>query len=424
MWKRYLAGLAATATLGAGGVTVADRQANPYTDKGAHYELPIKTDIPQGERVEIAKDKAELTLKGWNDEYAITITPQIPTASLGAIDRPFNTPADRPLLSKKMEYREGEVTAFIEPKEGTENEFDIDFTLHSRPDTNIFTYKIEGAEDFDFFYQPELTAEEIAEGAQRPDNVTGSYAVYHKTKANHRVGDTNYAAGKVFHVYRPKAIDANGEEMWAELTYADGVLAVSVPKDWLTKAAYPVVVDPTFGYTTQGASSSTGLCTNTASVRRGDLATGASGTLDKITANLSKSTSASITFTFFLNSKDSGGAGTHNEIARAESSLSLTSTKTWFDITMAGQSLTAIDYITTASCSYGSSSNTPAISFDTFTSTGVYFESFADYAASKESPWTSPTFNTTVYYSIYATYTASGGGAVDDTRPPDDAFFD
>lgn len=251
--RTWIAGITATTTLGAGGVFAADRAQNPYDDKGTHYELPIVSDIPQGERVEIAKDKAEMTLKGWNDEYAIKITPQIPTApTFGAdkkIDRPFTTQPNRPLLSKKMEYRSGDVTAFIEPKANTENEFDIDFTLHAKPDTNVFEYKIEGAEEFDFFYQPCTDDNVIC-----PQNVIGSYAVYHKTKANHRVGSTNYATGKAFHIYRPKAIDANGAEVWAELSYSHGTLSVTVSPEWLAKASYPVTVDPTLGYTSVGAS--------------------------------------------------------------------------------------------------------------------------------------------------------------------------
>lgn len=257
MWRKFSAATAATLTLGTGGIFAADRAVDPYTDKGTHYELDIKADIEQGERVAIAKDKAAMTLKGWNDEYAITITPQIPAAegAFGATDRPFTTQADRPLLSKRMEYKQGDVTAFIEPREAA-HEFDIDFTLDAKPDTNVFTHKIEGAEEFDFLYQPELTPEEIAEGAERPENVIGSYAVYHKTKANHRVGDTNYATGKAFHIYRPKAIDADGVQVWAELHYdaAQSTLSVAVPQDFLDAAAYPVVVDPTFGYTITGAS--------------------------------------------------------------------------------------------------------------------------------------------------------------------------
>lgn len=412
MWKRYLAGITATATLGAGGVTVADRQANPYTDKGAHYELPIKADIPQGERVEIAKDKAELTLKGWNDEYAIKITPQIPTASLGAIDRPFTTPADRKLISKKMEYRSGDVTAFIEPKEGTENEFDIDFTLHAKPDTNVFTYKIEGAEEFDFFYQPELTPEEIADGAKRPENVVGSYAVYHKTKAHYctNCNSPNYATGKVFHIFRPKVIDANGVEAWAQLDYSNGQLTVTVSQTFLDNALFPVIVDPTFGQTSIGASFGA-FGTSRALTKTGYRYTASSG--DTITGySIYGQTSGSsrdenvAAYTF------SGGI----PVTRLGSAQIITFTPSaagWFSITGLSESLTGgVEYVVAFAA------NSAMNNYYDAGTTAMHTQTSLTLSTTWTNLGTSVNLN-----SIYATYTA-GGGAVDDTRPPDDAFFD
>ena len=40
--------------------------------------------------------------------------------------------------------------------------------------------------------------------------------------------------------------------MWCDLDITDGELTVTVPEDFLNKASYPVVVDPTFGYTSVG----------------------------------------------------------------------------------------------------------------------------------------------------------------------------
>ncbi len=74
--------------------------------------------------------------------------------------------------------------------------FEIEICFAERPPTNAFRFAIEGAEDLDFFYQPELAAEETAESAVRTENVIGSYAANHKTKANHRVGGANYAIGE------------------------------------------------------------------------------------------------------------------------------------------------------------------------------------------------------------------------------------
>ncbi len=57
--------------------------------------------------------------------------------------------------------------------------FEIEIVLDEAPASNVFDVQVEGVEDLDFFHLPELTAEEIAEGAVRPENLVGSCAVYH-----------------------------------------------------------------------------------------------------------------------------------------------------------------------------------------------------------------------------------------------------
>jgi len=87
--------------------------------------------------------------------------------------------------------------------------------------------------------------------AYRPPDVVGSYAVYHESKINGK-----YKTGKAFHIYRPKAFDSNGNTVWCNLKIdeAKGLLKIVIPQDFLDKAVYPVVIDPTFGYTSAGAS--------------------------------------------------------------------------------------------------------------------------------------------------------------------------
>jgi len=245
--KRLITGMAGIAILG-GGTAIADQAQNPYESRADHYELSVHADIAQGDRVEIAKTSPQVTLSRWNDEQRVTITPQFPGA--GRVSN-----ASRPLLSKRMQFTKGNLTAYVQPAAAT-SDFDIDFELASKPASNVFTYAVAGADDLDFFYQAELSPAEKAEGLERPDNVIGSYAVYSKAHKDHVVGQTNYATGKLFHIYRPKAIDAKGNEAWAELSYETGTLSVTVPQDFLESAAYPVTVDPTFGYTSLGASTS------------------------------------------------------------------------------------------------------------------------------------------------------------------------
>jgi len=137
--------------------------------------------------------------------------------------------------------------------------FKIDVILNSKPNTNQFCYTIEGAENYDFFYQPALTAEEITGGALRPEEIVGSYAVYHKTLKNHQIGKENYATGKVMHIPFPYVWETDNptttRQRAENLTYSNGSLCVTVQQEFLDKAKYPVRVDPTFGYTTSGASS-------------------------------------------------------------------------------------------------------------------------------------------------------------------------
>jgi len=251
-FKKTFAGVATFGALATGATFGADAQINPYEDKGNRFEIVASSTIEAaGENtVKLEKDRPAVTLEKWNGEAGLTVV----------YDK-VKGEGSRAFLTDRMEWKDSnntkeEVHAYpLDAGPGMEDGgFEIEVILNEKPDTNVWEFKIEGAEELDFFYQPELTPEEIAEGAERPENVIGSYAVYHKEKVNHVLGATNYGTGKAYHIYRPKAFDADGNEQWAELSYKDGALSVAVPQEWLEKATYPVRVDPTFGYTTQGAS--------------------------------------------------------------------------------------------------------------------------------------------------------------------------
>jgi hypothetical protein len=76
--------------------------------------------------------------------------------------------------------------------------FEIEVVRDEASASDLLEFQFDAAENLDLFYQPELTAEESAQGAVRLENVIGSYAVCHEKKANHRVGGTNYAADRGF----------------------------------------------------------------------------------------------------------------------------------------------------------------------------------------------------------------------------------
>ena len=198
-------------------------------------------------KTEFLKNESSVVLSKWNGEIGMKIKyPNVKGKGGRKVDE------------NVFEWKDvkEELRAYpLEAGEGMEDGgLELEIILNEKPATNKFDFEISGAENLNFFYQPALTSEEITEGASRPENVVGSYAVYHKTKVNHRIGSTNYATGKVYHIYRPKAIDANGVEEWAELIYQNGILSITVSQSFLDSAAYPVKIDPTIGYTTAGTS--------------------------------------------------------------------------------------------------------------------------------------------------------------------------
>lgn len=150
--------------------------------------------------------------------------------------------------------------------ENTIEGFEFNITLSRNPVVNSFAINIERF-GWNWFYQPPLDEElNLAEytfvnathainGTEvlrfRPENVVGSYAVYSSYKGN------EYKTGKVLHLYRPLLIDANGNRVWGAINVTGNTLTISADRTWLDNAVYPVVIDPSFGSTSAGGSSTT-----------------------------------------------------------------------------------------------------------------------------------------------------------------------
>lgn len=141
----------------------------------------------------------------------------------------------------------------IEEGEGA-SEFEV--ILLEKPKTNVVEFTVQD-KDVEYFYQPSLTEEEIEEGASRPDNIVGSYAIYAKEQKQNYVGGKEYKCGKVGHIFRPKIIDSVGREVWGTLHIENGMLSVTIPQYFLDNAVYPVIhaAGLTFGYGTAGGTS-------------------------------------------------------------------------------------------------------------------------------------------------------------------------
>jgi hypothetical protein len=99
---------------------------------------------------------------------------------------------------------------------------------------------MEGAENFDFFRQPDFVKDPF---------LAGSYAVYKKETL---VGEGTV---KLCHIHRPLVIDSRGRRCWGDLSVTGNRLCITIAEAWLSEAKYPVVVDPTIGTTTVGSQS-------------------------------------------------------------------------------------------------------------------------------------------------------------------------
>lgn len=209
------------------------------------YEFPRKEDI----RITIGDEKQQnffprLKIERWDNEVNF---------SVGIIST-FHGSHDK--VGDKVEWNDGHgVGAKFYEKPGDQFEFEI--ILDEKPASGFVLLSIE-TKGLQFLYQPKLTQEEINNGAFRPEDVVGSYAVYHESKQDDysQMGGKNYRAGKAFHIYRPKIIDNVGKEVWGRLNIDIGEksLTIEIPQEFLDNAVYPVIVDPTFGYESAGAS--------------------------------------------------------------------------------------------------------------------------------------------------------------------------
>ena len=293
-----------------------------------------------------------------------------------------------------------------EGKEGGGYEFEI--ILKKAPKSNVISMTLQ-TKGLDFFYQPELTQEEIDHGEIRPDKVIGSYAVYHQTMAGDHtgLGGKNYLAGKAFHIFRPRIEDAEGNWVWGDLNIDDkqGLLTVTIPQDFPDKAVYPVrhAAGLEFGYHVVGGSqNSTGNQTCLFKATAGGSAPGtpaSSGIITKLTLYCKISQNNPVFNPGVYNNSsdlpstkvagiDSGGSQIPVNYAWLDSPISATiiaGTQYWL----------------------GFSNHTGNLyyTFDTITN----IQQYANGLAAWPDTWTGNAWNNLA--SLYATYTESGGSA-------------
>lgn len=319
-----------------------------------------------------------------------------------------------------------EVHQYEKPDAGEDGGFEFEWVLKKKPVTNKLTATIQ-TKGLDFFYQRGLTAywkvgdkhegrtvasvtdTEVVDtdgnrvaGKRMGEKAVNSYAVYHQTKGgmNNAVG-MEYRVGKAFDIYRPKAVDVNGLETWCEINInvQTGLLTVTIPQAFLDGAAYPVVVDPTFGFTSIGAD-----FTNSSFIRFSLFALSETANIESMTYYIDEGTAGQDT-----------SAGIYDDDATgSEAGTLITNSAATAGVTGADWRTSTLVYsgLAVASWWLGHWQESARDVYHDNTggpggSVGGTFNTWPDPAGTLDT-------NDDKKYSVYATYTAAGAGAVKD----------
>jgi len=275
--------------------------------------------------------------------------------------------------------------------------FEFEVHLPERPETNQIQFKVDTM-GLNWYYQPPLTQQEINEGAVRPDNVVGSYAVYAKSPKANYVGGKEYKTGKVFHVYRPHIVDKLGKKTWGvfSLDKRKGILTITIDNDWLNNAAYPIIVDPTFGYTSVGATM--GYLPN--NYIRGVLHTGATGTATSISLYNYGYSGGFIKFALYER------ISSNNRSLVGYTSEAIITSKHEFQTLnfVSNPAISGVDYFISAFCN-----STLSMVYD---SVGCTLSNKALSYGAFPSSDTSSELGESLYYSLYTTYTVGSSSDI------------
>ncbi|MBA7651571.1 hypothetical protein ES703_59390 [subsurface metagenome] len=380
-------------------------------DTPSRYHFKTKDD----QRVNIEHKNRQLVLRlyKWGEEASLQIDLNVVLADTHQflenkveIDAPAAKLEAYPIDARSTAEFYGDSDDDIQCQDGG---LRFELVLKAKPLSNSFSIPIK-SKNLRFSYQPFLTEQDVAEGRSCPLNVEGSYAVYHTTKKNNQ-----YMTGKAFHIYRPIAEDAFGNKVWCAL-HIDGhldptSLTITVPQQFLDEATYPVVIDPDFGYTTIGGTNYPIAIDSATPYRKGSAwaMPAPGGTANYIRAYIGASAGTpTVDCKTIINQQNSGGVGTHGQIAGPVENLECAAAFHWEEFTFSDEVLTeAVVYILNIIGNEADTAKgeTYAVKGDTDGAVNSYTTTLApgDYVA-PASPWNEGASPTTHDYSIYCNY--------------------
>jgi hypothetical protein len=327
-------------------------------------------------------------------------------------------------IGDKIKWSKGNIE--VEFYDYTENEGGYKFVpyLKKKPLTNklIFTVQRKGlnfckqpplTQEFQNGYSEEFKREIIVTETQvkdldgnvlinRPVEIVNSYVVYHSSKGGmvDKFGKA-YGTGQAFVDYRPHFFDANGLEAWGDIDYVwngdTGERIVTIPQDFLDISVYPIKSNDTFGYTTVGGTSGT-FTAGTARGGEDSASPSSNGTLNSVEL-YTDTTAANENIKGSLYLTD-GTLVAANNIGIKGSGVAA-----WQSIPMGSENIYSASVYYSFSKEFGTTNH--------WYNSGTTNAKFFTNAFATDFP-TPATFSngSARKYSIYATYTAGGGGTV------------
>lgn len=236
----------------------------------------------------------------------------------------------------------------------------------------------------------------------RPKTTYGSIAVYHKSKVHNQ-----YGIGKAFHILMPVLTDATGKKTYADsLEIINGYLVVSLPKQFLNTATYPITINDTFGETGVGVTSG-GFNKNQTRAFGGPWSPTNNGTVDDIQMYATPGANdEEYTVGMYPNSGGSPNGQSPN-VESTPLTIATTDGAGWFTFTCGSEAISSSSsyFMAAAHGVYNSNIN---LAYDT---SGGYLDYDIDtYVSGNISDPHASSYLNAWLFSIYANYTASGGG--------------
>jgi len=214
----------------------------PETADNFAYGLMQEYDLPEG----LVDEIIELYADNYGLPLAVEAFTSAEEAELDRLELLLN---DR----NWIENGERNDPYYISSWEKNDDGFLFDFLISEKPTTNVINLTIEH-KGIVMYRQ----TKDLQPGAWRSPRTIGSFVAYHAEKRTNNL----YKSGKVFHIYRPWAEDAQKRRVWCDLQIEldnngkplNNTISVVIPQDFLTSATYPIYIDPTIGYTAVGGS--------------------------------------------------------------------------------------------------------------------------------------------------------------------------